>query len=73
MTNLTTIFELDDIARIEIDEHGHMYWNGEAVLTRQEVKLSRLVSVSIMAAGGFAFATAAIEIAQILHWLPSAP
>ena len=73
LTKRTTIFEYDDIARIAIDEDGHMNWNGEAVLARQEVKLSRWVSVSIVAAGGSALATAAIDSGQIFRWLPAVP
>ena len=73
MTKLETILEYGDTAKLEIDKHGRMYWNGEAVLTSQAVKLSRFVSISIISAGVSALATVAIEIAQIYQWLPVPP
>ena len=73
MTKLETIFEHGDTAKLEIDEHSRMYWNGEAVLTSQAVQLSKWVSFAIILAGVSALATVAIDIAQIYQWMPVAP
>ncbi len=73
MRKLSTIFIYgDDQGRLEIDDTGHLYWNGKTVLTSQQVTLSWWVSGAIIAAGGSALVTAAIAVIRVIQWWPPA-
>jgi hypothetical protein len=50
-----------------IDAAGRLYWNGQEVVTRQEVRLSWWVNVSIVI-GGFATVVSAAVAVATYFW-----
>ncbi len=53
-----TIHELDELG---VDQKNRLYWNNEPVIMKQEIVLSKLVNIAIVAGGGSTFVIAVVE------------
>jgi hypothetical protein len=68
-TKITTIFEHDTnsgkIGILGIDEEARLYWNGQLIVTKQEVKFKWWVNISLIVGG---ISTAILAIFSILTY-----
>ena len=68
-SKITTIFEQDTnsgrIGILGIDEEARLYWNGQLIVTKQEVKLDWWVNISFIVGG---ISTALIAVFSILNY-----
>jgi hypothetical protein len=63
---MNTDLEDGTTAWMGVDDRGHLYWNGEPVVTEQRVKLAGWVNFAIIAGGLSTVVTAALSLLAFL-------
>ena len=65
------VISIDELDRLEIDEDGNLYWQGNRVLTEIRLSLPRLANVAIVLAGLGTFGLFMVAVGQAVGTIPS--